>query len=85
MQVSTAFAGNDGCAIVSVTLLDPAVTMFPPASSTVTTGCCANAVPCEVVALGWVENTICDAAPTVIVSGVLVAEARPVVAVASNV
>ena len=61
------------------------VTVFPPVSVIVTVGWRANGVPCGVERLGWVENTMCAAAPTVTFNGLLVAAVGPVVTVASSV
>src|SRR5258706_43795 len=52
------------------------VTKIPPASSTVTTGCCAKFVPPVAVVLGWVVNARWVAAPTDTVMQLLVAAVR---------
>ncbi len=49
----------------SVTELESAVTVFPPASCTVTTGWVPSVVPAVAVAEGWVVNASFAAALTV--------------------
>jgi hypothetical protein len=58
---------------VKVTVDASEVTVLPPASSTVTTGCWAKAVPPLAVADGWVVKASWCAVPTVTSNGLLVA------------
>jgi hypothetical protein len=62
-----------------VTDAEDDVTTFPDASSTLTTGCCAKAVPAVFVVEGAVVNTNCDAAAgfTVTVGWLLMATGAP--------
>ena len=62
--------------IANVTDDESEVTVFPAASCTVTTGCCADATP-PVELPGWVENTNFAAAPAEMLNGALVAVVRP--------
>jgi hypothetical protein len=70
-------------AIATVMDAELVVTVFPPASCTVTTGCVVHAVP-PVPPPGWVVNANCAAAPTVMLKALLVADVSPeLVAVSS--
>ena len=55
------------------------VTVLPPASRTVTTGCVAHA-DVAVPPLGWVLKTSCVAAPVVTLNVLLVAPVNPLLA-----
>ena len=55
---------------------DP-VTVFPPASCTVTAGCVPNSVPAVAVPLGCVVNVSFEALPVVIVNDEETASASP--------
>src|SRR5665213_1529056 len=80
VHVNTAPTEEDGRVRSRVTeLVLSVVTALPPASCTVTAGCCAKAVWFTVEALGCVENASCAAAPTDIANGLLVAGVGPVV------
>ena len=62
--------------IANVTLALDDVTVFPPASCTLTTGCVAHAEP-PVPPPGWVVNANFDAAPTVTLNVLDVAVVSP--------
>jgi hypothetical protein len=71
-------------AIASVIGAADAVTVFPDASCTVTTGCVANAAPAP-APTGWVVNATFEAAAAVMVNEVLVAwVSTPLVALRVN-
>ena len=59
------------------------VTVFPPASCTVTTGCVPNTVRTVAVPLGCVVNASFEALPVVIVNDVETAAASPVLVAVS--
>jgi hypothetical protein len=63
--------------IASVIEAELLVTVFPPASCTVTTGCAVQAVA-AVPPPGCVVKANCAAVPTVMLKELLVAEVRPV-------
>ena len=62
--------------IANVMLATDDVTVFPPASCTLTTGCVAHAVP-PVPPPGCVVNASCAAAPTVMLNVLDVAVVSP--------
>ena len=59
------------------------VIALPTASCTVTTGCCANAVPLLAEMLGWVVNTTLAARPAEMSKLLLMALVRPAVVAVS--
>src|SRR4029077_2411472 len=81
LVVQVSVAPLPGCvAIASATDADDVVTVLPPLSSTVTTGCCVQVAALALEPLGCVVNTSCVAAPTLIEKVVLVALGSPLLA-----
>jgi hypothetical protein len=83
MQVSAEPAVPEPVVMARLIEAELPVTVFPLASSTVTAGCCANAVPPVALLLGSVEKTNCAAAPGVMLNPLLVTPVKPALLVAN--